>query len=407
MKKAITALILMLSLLITGCAQRSCGTVSYGKNLMAGIQAKTVPDVQAAADSADFALNLLKAAYDGGNTLVSPASAYLALSMVANGAAGETLKEFETVLGAPVGELNGTCKALMEALYSTSDGLTLKSVNGIWYDLSQGFAPNREFLQTNADYFGAAAVASDFSNSKTLGAINNFVSDNTNGQIPSILEELKQDDVMVLINTLYFKSLWKDQFDPLLTADGGFTLSNGKRVTSPFMSQTYGDVASFDSDGIKGVIIPYKDERFAFVAVLPDQGIDAFLSSLTADGFKSLLSAAEKGFAELRIPKFDVTEKYKLNDILRVMGIVSAFDSEAADFSSMGGNLHLGRVLQNTAFKLGEKGTEAAAATAAVMASAMPQNRIELNRPFVYALMDMESMTPLFLGVLEDPTATS
>ena len=406
MRRSGIALLLALALVLPGCAARPSDRVSYGTNLMKGIRASSVPAAlggDGTADMTAFAIGLLKTTYDGGNTVVSPTSAYIALSMVANGAAGKTLEEFETVLGAPVGTLNSTCKTALDALNTASDGVTLRAVDGIWYNSSGGFTPNRDFLQTNADIFGAAAVASDFSKPETLEAINGFVKDNTNGLIPSILDELRPDEVMVLINTLYFKGLWKDQFDPQLTADGSFTLSDGKKVTAPFMSQTYGDVKSFVGHGVTGVILPYKDERLAFAALLPEQGIDAFLSALTDDVFKGLLSSAEAGFAELRIPKFDVGEKYNLNDSLKAMGIVSAFDS--ADFSRMGGGLYLARVLQNTAFKLGEKGTEAAAATAAVMVSSIPQNKMSFDRPFIYALMDMETGTPLFLGVMTDPTA--
>lgn len=414
MKRNAIALFLALVVLASGCTANrgplSPKPIVYGTDLMANVKPQQTAAGQTKADSTAFAIELLKKTYNGKNTVVSPVSAYLALSMVANGAKGETLKEFEKVLGAPLGDLDGTCKALMDALNKSTDGLTLKTVNGIWYNTKFNFVPNPAFLQTNADYFGAAAIASDFSNPATVNAINRFVSDNTNKLIPTVLDKLDADnDVMVLLNTLYFKGEWKEKFNPALTRDGSFVLSDGTKTSTKFMSQTYSKAKYIDCDSAKGMVLPYVNERFAFVAILPNEQIGKYLSSLTPDDFKNLLSSAEEKFADLLIPKFEVTVGYNLNSELNNMGITSAFDPGKADFSLMGdarSHLYLGLVRQNTVFKLGEKGTEAAAATVAMMTLGIPRNLIRLDHPFLYALMDMQTGTPLFLGVMDNPTMT-
>ena len=416
MRRSGIALLLALALVLPGCAARPSDRVSYGTNLMKGIRASSVPAAiggDGTADMTAFAIELLKTTYDGGNTVVSPASAYIALSMVANGAAGKTLEEFETVLGAPVGTLNSTCKTALDALNTASDGVTLRAVDGIWYNSSGGFTPNRDFLQTNADIFGAAAVASDFSKPETLAAINGFVKDNTNGLIPSILDDIDPLGVMVLINTLHFKGNWESPFEPNDTTTQIFTTADSKIVHTVTMKQTYDSVSYFDDGDARGILLPYQGGRLAYMALLPAGDIADYLSAFTSDGFKALISLKKETELQLFIPKYETTGDYRLNEILIKMGLRLAFDLFNADFSEIGkadNNIYIDQVLQKVEFKLNEKGTEAAAATA-VMASAacMPiqeDNTVVfcLDRPFIYALLDMETGTPLFLGVMTDPT---
>ena len=409
MKKIWIAVVLIIAMIVSGCAQNVV-TAAVAGNLMTGIIENTVDPGDTTSDTAEFAVNLLKTTYNGENTVLSPLSAYLALAMTSNGATGLTLREFERVLGARTRELNDTGKILLDAINASPD-VTLKSVNGIWYNTDSGFVPAGDFLQTNADYFGAAAVAADFSKPETVNAINRFVSENTNGLIDKMLDKL-DGSVMVLINTLYFKGDWANQFDPNDTTDALFTLTDGETIYTPTMEQEFDAVSYFESENAKGIILPYVDDRYAYVAILPAGAVSDFVSALSADGFKALLDASTEQTVKLYLPKYELDGSYDLNEVLKSMGLASAFDPDKADFSAMGsaelGNIYIDKVKQNTVFKLGEKGTEAAAATSVQMelsAMEVAQELIELHldRPFVYALMDMETMTPLFLGVLENP----
>jgi serine protease inhibitor len=411
MKRVWIAAVLVFALLVSGCAQTVLTGVGAG-NLMAGIKANKVDPGDTAADTTEFALGLLKNTYAGDNTVVSPVSAYLALAMTANGASGATLREFEQVLGASLGELNDTGKLLLDAMNEAS-GVTLKAADGIWYNTAGSFAPSADFLQTNADYFGAAAYAADFSKQSAVDDINRYVSENTNGLIEKMLDQIDAD-IMILINTLYFKGDWASQFDPEDTTDARFTPGGGESVYTPTMKQEYDAVRYFESDGARGVILPYADARYAYVAILPDGDVSEYVSSLTADAFRALLDSASMEKVKLYMPRYEADGSYNLNDILKTMGLKQAFDPDKADFSAMGsagsGNIYIDKVRQNIVFKLGETGTEAAAATSVEMAlTALPigeqQIELHLDRPFMYALMDMETMTPLFLGVLENPAA--
>ncbi len=411
MKKMWIAAVLILALLLSGCANSAAIGVGAG-NLMADIKANTVEPGGSAADTTEFALELLKNTYAGENTVISPLSAYLALAMTANGSVGVTLREFEQVLGAHLDELNDTGKLLLDAFNSTSDAVTIKSVNGIWYNAASVFTPNAGFLQTNADYYNAAAVAAGFSDQTTVDNINQFVSDNTNGLIEKMLDNLDAD-IMVLINTLYFKGDWASPFNADDTTDIRFTLSDGDGIRTPTMEQEYDAVPYFECDDARGIILPYADDRFAYVAILPDGSVSDYVSALTAGAFSDLIDSASDKNVKLLLPRYETEGQYDLNDILKAMGLNMAFDPDKADFSAMGsvenGNIYIDQVKQNAVFKLGEKGTEAAAATSVQMATmGMPLEQPELielhlNRPFMYALMDMETMTPLFLGVVENP----
>jgi serpin B len=252
--------------------------------------------------------------------------------MTANGAAGVTLREFERVLGARLSELNDTGKLLLDAFNETSDGVTLKAVNGIWYNTAGDFEPDDDFLQANADYFNAAAVASDFSKKSTVDDINGFIRENTNGLIEKMLETLGDDAVMVLVNTLYFKGMWRDPFEPINTYDATFTLSGGGEVRTPTMAQEYGAALYFESDGAKGVILPYEGGRYAYAAILPDGGVSEYVSALTGADFSGLLQSASEQNVVLYLPKYEVKDSCELGDILKNMGLQMAFDPKRRTF---------------------------------------------------------------------------
>jgi serpin B len=206
-------------------------------NLMDGIRAQNVqgknPDDRFRRVQYEFALELLKACRgmnEEGNTLVSPLSVMLALSMTANGAEGETLRQFEEVLGLPVEELNEYLKNYVNQLQS--NWLTKVHIaNSIWF--REGLAVKQDFLQTNANYYGAGAYASPF-DAQTLKDINTWVSENTDGMIDNILDEIEPAAVMYLVNALCFDAKWKrGLFDQSKTITGGFYEADGtvRKVT--------------------------------------------------------------------------------------------------------------------------------------------------------------------------------
>jgi serpin B len=415
-KNGTTALLLVLCLLLgsmTGCASPKATAAS----LTEGITANTVDTQGALTEEAlkaarDFATALWheSLAKEGENTLVSPLSVFLALGMTANGAQEDTLSAFQNVLGLPLDTLNLVSRALAEKLMGVSGSTILHIANSIWYD--EDFQAHEEFLQTNVDYFGAAAYQAPFRKAETVTMINNWVKDRTQGLIPDIIDRLDPANVMVLVNTLYLNAKWQQQFDPADTDQGNFTLCDGSTVAVDFMSNDVRPEQVLSHQGAQGVLLPYDDDQLAYIAVLPPAGMTAnqYAATLNGDAFSDLLASAQEEKILLLLPKYASEYDITLNEGLKRLGLARAFDPELADFGRMGtaGNdLFISQVIHKTRIEVAEKGTEAAAATGVVMdiTSALLDDyrTIAFNRPFVYAVVDLDTGLPLFLGVLANP----
>jgi serpin B len=167
-------------------------------------------------------------------------------------------------------------------------------------------------------------------------------------------------------------------------------------------------------NGSRGVMLPYDDGNLAYVAILPPEGttVEEYISSLDEEMIAGLMNSAKQTKVQLSLPKYTATFDAGLNEVLSDMGLSKAFNSEDADFSKMGnadGNIYIGRVLHKTCIKVNELGTEAAAATGIEMrATSMPSDDYEtltFDRPFVYAIVDLNTGIPLFLGAMDNPAA--
>ena len=391
-------------------------TVSYtAGDLMEGI----VPRVRSEAPGAvsnvdataatDFAVRLFLAAYDGNNTLISPISAMLVLAMATNGAEGETLRQMETVFGMTRDELNEFFYSFRAGL-SQSEKCKLSLANSIW--LRDDFNVMREFLQTNADYYGADAYRAPFDKT-TLEKINGWVNDQTAGMIPKLLNELSPDSVAILINALTFDAEWGAPFESDATATGEFTTESGGKVDVDYMHGT-GYIGNYVSDDLAQGLFKYYVGGYAFVALLPNEGVtlSEYLASLDGEALRTMLKRARPRELNLTLPKFEVAYETELSSALIEMGITDAF-SCGADFSglgttSSGDSVYIGRILQKTFLSIYERGTRAGAATAvdmyALAADPPPVVTLRFTRPFVYMLIDCRTYLPLFIGTMNDPT---
>jgi serpin B len=236
------------------------------------------------------------------------------------------------------------------------------------------------------------------------------VAEVTHGRIDKILEQIKPDEVMYLINAIYFLADWTAQFDRALTQQRPFTRADGSTVTVPLMSRT-GDYRTFVADDARGIELPYGGGAYTAVAVLPRDGIS--LAELVAGldterwaDWMDRLDAREPARAHVALPRFQMEYQQHMNEDLRALGMVDAFDSGAADFSRMvqGGGIWVGRVEQKTFLRVDEEGTEAAAVTIVVMVrSGIPE--LVFDRPFLFAIRERLSGTVLFIGVIGDPKA--
>ena len=394
-------------------------------DLMAGIQAAAWTGSTGAPDSAQFvsvnqfAAELFQQSTKSnaeGNLMISPASVFLALAMTLNGAEGETrtaMLDTLTRKGLDAAQINALSRAWIAWLNRSSEQTTVSINNAIWFD--QDFVPEQPFLQTNADYYQAAAHKLDFADPATVDVINSWVKAATKGKIEGIVDKIDDNVVMYLINAIYFLADWQTPFDANDTREQVFQAPSGE-MTVPFMHRT-GQMAYFTGLSAEGVALPYADGQFEFFAILPEGGQAprewlAAQDATTVFTDLSVLMATPESGLELGLPKFEVRFEDSLKDELSGLGMGLAFEPGAADFSAMTADkaleLYISEVRHKTFVRVDEKGTEAAAVTSVeVGVTSMPvsERQLVFDRPFVYGILDTATGLPLFVGILENPGA--
>ena len=416
MKKTRISLVIISLLLVCAMAVNltGCTMKVQAKDLMEGIipnQVNALDDLSAQnADVTDFAIRLFKASEESGkNTLISPLSVLCALAMTANGAEEETLEQMEEVLGMTTEELNLYLYSYMQNL-PQDDKYKLSLANSIWFTEDERFTVNQDFLQTNADYYGADVYKAPF-DKQTLKDINNWVKHNTDDMIPEILDKIPEEAIMYLVNALAFEAEWMEIYEKQQVRDGKFTKEDGTKQDVEFMYSTEGTY--LEDENAIGFKKYYKGGKYAFVAMLPNEGVSVseYIASLTGESLNALLSNPQYGTVHTSMPKFEMEHTVEMAEILKGMGMTEAFDIYNADFEGLGtstaGNIYISRVLHKTFISVGEKGTKAGAATVVEMAdgaAAEPQEpkEVYLDRPFVYMLIDCENNIPFFIGTMMD-----
>ena len=371
MKKLIALLLVFaMALGMTACSQVSAN------DLMKNVPAKAVdvlPDMDTgAAAAADFGVRLFKTSMEEGeNTLISPLSVLYALAMTANGADGETLTQMEKVLGTDVDNLNSYMLAYLELLPESKD-YKMSLANSIWFKDDPNFAVEQSFLQTNADYYGAGAYKAAFDEG-TRNDINNWVKEHTDGMIPEIIDEIPDEAIMYLVNALAFDAKWADEYEEHQIREGRFTMEDGTRQDVDMMhSEEY---TYLEDEMATGFIKYYKDRKYAFVAMLPNEGVSVsqYVDSLTGEHLRELLNNPQDLTVFASIPKFETEYDIEMSEVLQEMGMTDAFDWRVADFSRLGTynvdgmNICINQVLHKTFISVSEQGTRAGAATAVEM----------------------------------------
>lgn len=356
---------------------------------------------------AEFGLRLFKESIDDDeNSLVSPLSVMLALAMTANGADGETLAEMETLLGGdiPLEELNEYLYTYIKSLPS-SEKARLEIANSIWFkDDKAAITVKDEFLKKNADYYGASIYKAPFDGT-TAEDINNWVKYNTDGMIDKLLEDIPADAVMYLINAVCFDAEWSSPYSDRAVVDDIFYGLSGTTV----VDMMYSEENLFVSDENARGFIKYYKNGYSFMAVLPNEGVSLadYIDTLEGDDLLQLYKNAESVTVNATLPKFKYEYTVGLMDALKALGMESAF---GGGFSEMGesayGELAIGSVIHKTFIEVDNMGTKAAAVSAVEMApESAPPTRTEkvvLDRPFLYAIVDNATGLPVFIGTVND-----
>lgn len=326
------------------------------------------------------------------NVIVSPYSAGVALSMLAEGAEGETKVEFDNAL-------NG---CLFKAEPLGDDKVTAESANSVWID--DNFSVRNRYVDLLSTDFDALVTTLNFTDPATVKAINNWCSEHTSGKITEIIDRLGPDMVMVLVNALYFNAPWEKEFDVDATAEDVFHGRSGEQKVSMMSTKQKFNYAEYQ--GCQMVEVPYAGGNYSMFVVLPPAGMDAeaVLPYVNETAFRTAMDMLTQRDVRLKMPKLRLAASMTLNNALAGMGIRTAF-SGAADFSGISamGPLRLDEVRQKCFIEVSEKGTEAAAVTSAQirLTSVPPGGQVvnmTVNRPYFFFIADRNDQEILFAG---------
>jgi serine protease inhibitor len=339
------------------------------------------------------------------NVFISPLSISLALAMTYNGANGDTRTEIQNTLRFPdlqPEEINGYFQTLSNALLNLDPTVKLGIANSMWY--RQGFEVLPDFLSVNRNYYNAEVRPLDFGDPGSANTINHWVADKTNNKITKVIDAISDDQVMFLINAIYFKSQWTYEFNKEVTADGTFHTSPGIQSTISFMHQK-GEFSYYANDSLQILEMPYGQENFSMIILLPGSGhaVTPLTTGLTPEIWGDWLLNLSKTNVEITIPKFKFEYERTLNDDLKALGMVKAFEN--ADFSNINPaeDLYINFVKHNSFVDVNEEGTEAAAVTvvgivdvsAPVEPAFVP---FVADHPFVFAIRETTTNAIIFMG---------
>lgn len=399
--------IIVLIIALTSCKKNNNAKPNLGRDL-------TLSAVELQKASADntFTLNLFKTVASenttSGNLFLSPLSVSMAVGMTSNGANGQTLTAIDSAMnfnGFTQDEINSYYNTLLTQLPELDPNTTLKIANSIWYRQDLSVLP--QFLKTNDDNFHAKIQSLDFTNPSSVNTINDWVSAQTDGKIPKIVGQISPDNMMFLINAIYFKSLWANKFDPSKTVTKPFLTSNNTEVQTPFMN---GEINCNYYNGTDATLLelPYSNNKYSMVIVLPtgNKSLNDIIGELGSDNWQNWTSQMHNFKADLYMPKFQYSYSIKLNNALTSLGMGIAF-SPLADFSriSTTSGLQITEVDHKAYINVDESGTTAAAATSVVVGiSAAPVNLISIDHPFLFVIREMKTGLILFIGTVNDPT---
>lgn len=373
-------------------------------------------------------LAVLRDQQDDPNLFVSPYSISVALAMTYAGARGNTAEEMADALHFVLGQddLHSAFGSLeVEFEQRNEDGqeasgrvqtekeedagpaFEFNTANAVW---GQEDYPFREdFLELLEAYYGAGLNLVDFSGSPEAARkeINEWVAEQTNDHIEDLLPKgsIKTTTRLVLTNAIYFTARWRFPFDEEATEPRPFTALDGTTTQVPTMHQSI-ETRYAEIGGHQLVELPYANGDTSMVVVLPAEGeFEAFEGALTVDRLAIMLDQAEEALVDLALPKFEIESATSLVKAMQALGMTEAFTG-AADFSGMAesGGLFVSDIVHQSFVTVDELGTEAAAATAVIVAESAPARQAEMtvDRPFLFYIRDRPTETPLFFGRVTD-----
>ncbi len=418
----IISMLAVLSMILSACSPASSGKTAQSNQRREARPSAPQGDVQAVVDGDNtFAFDLYHSLRSqDGNLILSPFSISLALAMPYAGARGETESQMAQTLHftLPQSRLHPAFNALdltLEQKPANSkkdqEPMQLSIANAVWAEQTYPFLP--DFLDTLSLNYGAGIRLADFINQSEAvrKEVNGWVEDQTKNKIKNLVPEgvFNPDTRMALVNAIYFKADWLDQFDANSTGDYPFHLLDGSEIKVPTMNQDFHNAPYSKGDGWQMVELPYAGGTAAMDILVPDAGrFDEIDSSLDFETVSAMLGGLQPTSVALALPKFKFESQFGLSDQLSALGMTDAFDRDLADFSGMTGqkDLFISAILHKAFVAVDEKGTEAAAATIVIMqlaGAAMMEVNLTIDRPFVFFIRDLQSGQILFVGRVLNP----
>ena len=399
-------------LLLAGCGSSSTGPGGDPPPILTELPRSLSPSEIRIVEGANaFAFDLLREATRAlspdSNAFLSPLSAAMALSMALNGANGETWTAMRAALrldGMQEADIDQGYRELLALLRGLDSRTEMRVANSIWGPSTLPL--EAAFTEAGRTFFEAEVATLDFGSPEALTAINGWVDRATSGRIPRLLEEVSPQEVLFLINAIYFKGKWRTAFDVRDTRAAPFRGADGRERVAQLMGLK--DELRYDeTEAYQAVDLLYGNGAFAMTVLLPKAGWSPaqLLAALDPQSWSALASRFEERDVALLLPRFRVEYGRKLKEDLAALGMGIAFDA-SADFSRIADvapdRLYITRVDQKTFVEVNEEGTEAAAATAVGVGrtSAPVPVEMRVDRPFAFAIRERLSGAVLFLGVM-------
>ncbi len=402
-------LLCLLMAIFTSCHKSSLAPT--GKNLVL-----TPVELQEVRADNLFTLKLFKnldsANTANANLFSSPLSVSFDLGMTSNGSSGQTLTAMTNTLdfnGFTLDQMNSYNNNLITNLPELDPNTTLDIANSVWYNQSISVLP--AFLKTTGSSYNAKAQSLDFSSSSAINTINNWVSEQTNGNIPSIIKQIPSTAMMYLVNAIYFKSGWKEKFDPSNTHPLPFTLVDNTQVQANFMSNASLDYKRYADNEASVYELPYSNDKYSMVIILPATGttLQQLIPGIDSTKWDTWMAGLQPVNGLLKMPKFTFSYGTSLNSALTDLGMGNAFSSNA-NFSLINATapLLISDVEHKAFVDVDENGTTAAAVTSVEVGvgAAAPTPQVVIDHPFMFVIRQMSSGLIVFAGTVNNPLLT-
>jgi serine protease inhibitor len=342
------------------------------------------------------------------NIFISAPSISTALDMVYNGASGKTKDAMAKTLGISdlkLDQLNQANKFLGSQLEKTDPKVVLNISNSLWGNT--GITFKSDFLDRNKKFYDAEISTLNFEDPSSADVINNWVTDKTNGKINKIIEQLDPSMILMLVNAIYFKGKWTIEFDKKETREIPFYLLDSTEKKVPMMNQS-DRFLYFENDSFQAIRLPYGEGKMSMYIFLPKSinGLKNFLPGLNAQTWNEILDKFYFHEGDISLPRFKLEYSVTLNQALGNLGLSNFFGD--ADFSGISEvPTFISGVLHKTFVEVNEEGTEAAAVTSIMVATATPDEvepfSMVVDHPFFYAIHDNQTGSILFMGVVVEP----